>query len=271
MKLLRHLIAFREFILVFLLFITLERIVADKQLVNYINPDYNIFINLTLIILLIFAAFTMILASDRDVYEKPSGITNCIVFLIIIILMNLPHDNTIFYAHLQGEREFTLQTDVSDKSIVNNSRNDSDINKDRIPLPGKILNDTNPHGGIFKIEKDNFYSAAEDIFANSEKYLNRKLEVSGFVYKSKKLKVNRYIIARLVMYCCAADAGITGLIFNADNTGGSFKKDEWLELSGHIEMQNAGSAGKDEKAPVLVVESYKRIPPESNPYVYPVY
>lgn len=137
-------------------------------------------------------------------------------------------------------------------------------------LPGAISDKNSSKGEVFKIEQDNFYSAMEDIFKNSEKYQNMKLEVKGFVYKSKKLKKDRYIIARLVMYCCAADAGITGLIFDAEKTGVSFKKDEWLELCGYIEMQNAGSSRKEDKAPVLVVESYKKIPPESSPYVYPV-
>jgi len=220
MKLLRYLSVFREFVLISLLFITIERIVSDKRLANYINPDYHIFVYLALIILLIFAAFAMVLASGRDVNEKPSGISKYIVFIILIILMNLPHDNTLFYEHLQEEREFNLQADSSEKT--------------------------------------------------GKKSINMKLEIRGFVYKSKKLKKDRYIIARLIMYCCAADAGITGLIFDAEKTGVSFKKDEWLELYGHIEMQNAGSSGKFEQAPVLIVESYKKIPPESSPYVYPL-
>lgn len=269
MRLLRYLCVFREFILICLLFITIERIAADKRLANYINPDYHIFVHLALLILLIFAAFAMLLASNRDVNEKPSGISKYVVFIILIILMNLPHDSNLFYAHLQEEREFNLQTDASEKTGKKNINEISGLNHTETALPGEISNNAS-NGEVFKIQRDNFYSAAEDIFANPEKYQNMKLEVRGFVYKSRKLKENRYIIARLVMYCCAADAGITGLIFNAEKTGVNFTKDQWLELYGHIEMQNAGSSGKFEKAPVLVVESYKKIPPESSPYIYPL-
>lgn len=270
MILLRYLCVFREFILICLLFITIERIVADKRLENYINPDYHIFINLALIILLIFAAFAMILSSSRDVNEKPSGAAKYTVFIILIILMNLPHDSNLFYAHLQEEREFNLQTDPTIKTGKKSISEISGLNHEEATLPGEISNDAS-NGEVFKILRDNFYSAAEDIFANPEKYRKVKLVVRGFVYKSRKLKENRYIIARLVMYCCAADAGITGLIFNAEKTGVNFTKDQWLELYGHIEMENERISGKLEKAPVLVVESYKKIPPESSPYIYPVY
>ena len=270
MKLLRYLFVFREFVLISLLFITIERIVSDKRLANYINPDYHIFVYLSLVILLIFAASAMVLASGRDVNEKPSGISKYLVFIILIILMNLPHDNTLFYEHIQEEREFTAQTGASDKTGKASISEISELKHDEVVLPRETPDGMTFKSDIFKINSENFYSAAEKIFADPEKFLNTKLEITGFVYKSKKLKKDRYIIARLVMYCCAADAGITGLIFDAEKTGGSFKKDEWLELYGHIEMQNAGSGGKFEKAPVLMVESFKKIPPESTPYVYPI-
>jgi putative membrane protein len=270
MKMLKYLYIFREFVLLSLLFMTIERIAADKQLANYINPDYHIFIHIALIILLVFTAFAMAIASSRDVNEKPAGTDKYIFFIILLILMNIPHDNTLFYEHLSDEREFNLQVNAPGKTGRKSISEISELSHEGIILPGETADGISFKSDLFEIKKDNFYSAAEDIFAYPEKYVSKKIEITGFVYKSDKLKNNRYIIARLVMWCCAADAGITGLIFDTEKTGGSFKKDEWLKLYGHIEMQNAGSSGKENKAPVLVVESFKKIPPESSPYVYPV-
>lgn len=251
MKLLRYLYMYREFVILSLLFITIERIISEKRLANYINPDFNIFINLALVLLLAFTAASMILASGRDVKEKPADFLKYTVFIIILIVMNLPHDNSQFYEHLQGEREFAFGSALPGDSV-----------KADLSLTSE--------GDVFKIDKENFYSASEQIFSSPGSYINRKIRITGFVHKSKKLKDKRYIIARLVMYCCAADAGITGVIFNSEKSGGSFKKDEWIELYGHIELQIAGSGGNGDEAPVLVVESYKRIPAESSPYVYPI-
>jgi len=251
MKLLRYLYVYREFVILSLLFITIERIISEKRLANYINPEFNIFINLALILILAFTAASMILASGRDVKEKPVGFLKYTVFVILLIVMNLPHDNSQFYEHLQGEREFSFNPALPGESVK------ADLSR-------------TPESEEFKIDKENFYSASEQIFSSPESYINRKIRITGFVHKSRKLKDKRYIVARLVMYCCAADAGITGVIFNSEKTGGSFKKDEWIELYGHIELQIAGSGGTSDKAPVLVVESYKRIPAESSPYVYPV-
>jgi putative membrane protein len=269
MKLLRYLYLFREFVILSLLFITIERIISEKRLANYINPDFNIFINLSLILLLLFAAAAMILASGRDVKEKPVDAAKYAVFAVLLIVMNIPHDSTQFYAHLQAEREFTFG---SARPVDSNSGGSADLPEswmNEVVTPGDTPGEIKFGSDIFKIDKENFYSASEQIFSFPEKFVNRKIQITGFVYKSRKLKDKRYIIARLVMYCCAADAGITGVIFNSEKSGGIFKKDEWLELYGHIEMESAGG-GNDDKAPVLVVESYKRIPAESSPYVYPV-
>lgn len=269
MKLMRYMFVFIEFVILSLLFITIERIVADKRLADYINPDYHVFVYSSLVILIIFAAFAMFISSGRNLNEAPPGTAKYLVFIILIILMNLPHDSSLFYQHIQNERDFNFTADAGDKAGKKKISEISELDHD-ISLPGEAPGGNSSKADIFKIGSENFYAASEDINRNSGKYINAKIDVRGFVYKSKKLRKDRYILARLVMYCCAADAGITGVLFNAESTGVSFKKDEWLELYGHIEMQSAGSDGKDEKAPVLVVESYKRIPAEPSPYVYPV-
>ena len=270
MKLFRYLYIYREFVILSLLFVTVERIISEKRLANYINPDFNIFINFALILLLVFTAASMILASGRDVKVKPEGVLKYAVFVILLVVMNLPHDSTQFYAHLQAEREFTFGSAGSAESDPGGSADLQGSRIDEIVSPGDTPGGIKSVSDVFIIDKENFYSASEQIFSSPESYAGRKIRITGFVHKSKKLKDKRYIIARIVMYCCAADAGITGVIFNSERSGGIFKKDEWLELYGYIEMQSAGGGSNTDKAPVLVVESYKRIPAESSPYVYPV-
>lgn len=296
MKLLRYIFLFREFIVLSLLFISIEKIVADKQLAGYINPDYHIFVYLALLILFILFIFAMVFSSKNDVHEKPSGMVNYAVFIVMIIVINLPHDKALFYNHLREQRDFSITAHASEKQGSTGqpeNRNDTNGSFSAMREPGDTSSENQASSGESEngdsaehpesdlrepgdtsgetiiIYPEKFYAAVEDIFANPEKYINKKLEIVGFVYKSKKLREDRYIIARLVMWCCAADAGVAGLIFNAESTGTDFKKDEWLVLCGHIEMQRAGRDPNDAEIPVLIVESYKRIAPE-NPYVYPV-
>ncbi|HPS58604.1 MAG TPA: TIGR03943 family protein [Spirochaetota bacterium] len=296
MKLIRQLIIYREFIILSLLFISIEKIISGRQLAGYINPDYHIFVYLALFLLLIFFVFALVFASQNNKSESRPGMVNYAVFMIMIIVMNLPHDNTLFYNHLSLQRDFSFadnasgkpapvdQSDIRDKaddplqgeqkpgdsssettgySIKPENMDNAETSFPAVPGTGDLSAE------VLIVYPENFYSTVENIFNSPEKYLNKKLEIIGFVYKSKKLKENRYIIARLVMWCCAADAGMAGLVFNAESTGAAFTKDEWLVLRGHIEMQRAVRNTNDAPIPVLIIEWYKRIAPE-NPYIYPV-
>jgi len=78
-------------------------------------------------------------------------------------------------------------------------------------LDYNLSKDENNKKETLKINEHN-PMVLEDIRLNSEKYIGRKLEVTGFVCKESYLNKNQFIIGRIVMTCCAADSKIVGII-----------------------------------------------------------
>jgi len=257
MKLLRYIYMFREFILLSFLFITLERLVNGRQLYSFLNPGYHIFVNLAMVTVFLLTASALFIAAGRDIKTEVSrDYFKYLVFLVLIGLLNIGPDSEAFNSHVAAG------SNITPDASMNSFSSGSDIK------PGPDADIYNTSGDFIEITKENYYFIVNDIYSAPEKYEGKRISVDGFVYKSKKLRNCDFIIARLIIYCCAADAGIGGFITDASGINEVFRKDEWLRVDGVLRLEERGG---EKPAPVLKLESFKRIPADKEPYIYPVY
>ncbi|MFF2445017.1 TIGR03943 family putative permease subunit [Priestia megaterium] len=98
---------------------------------------------------------------------------------------------------------------------------------------------------------------------NTARFIGKKVEVSGFVYREKGFKDNQFVVARFGISCCAADASVYGLLSTLENAS-TLKKDTWVHIKGII--QKTTYNGED--APYVQVQQIESIHPPDNPYVY---
>jgi len=116
------------------------------------------------------------------------------------------------------------------------------------------------------INDTDYISVMNIIENNTDRFIGKKIEVSGFVYREKGFKDNQFVVARFGISCCAADASVYGLLSTLENAS-TLKKDTWVHIKGII--QKTTYNGED--APYVQVQQIESIHPPDNPYVYELY
>ncbi|AWD66654.1 MULTISPECIES: TIGR03943 family putative permease subunit [Priestia] len=101
---------------------------------------------------------------------------------------------------------------------------------------------------------------------NTDQFVGKKIEVSGFVYHEKGFKDNQFVVARFGISCCAADASVYGLLSTLENAS-ALKKDTWVHIKGIIQKTTYNG----ENVPYIQVQRIESIHKPDNPYVYELY
>ncbi len=103
-----------------------------------------------------------------------------------------------------------------------------------------------------------------DLFMH--RFVGKSIQVEGFVYRPEELGSNEFVIARMAMDCCSADATPYGfLVESADASG--FAEDSWARVTGTI--RTVSWDGFD--IVKIVAETVVPIEAPDTPYVYPNY
>ena len=95
------------------------------------------------------------------------------------------------------------------------------------------------------------------------------ISVKGFVYKSPDYGKNNFLLARIYMYCCAADTQIIGYLSNWNQID-NLKNGEWLKVTGRIDyrMYYVPLVKSKLSAPYLKITKVEHIKQPENQYVY---
>lgn len=115
------------------------------------------------------------------------------------------------------------------------------------------------------IEDDDYGLWYLDVVDHPEKYDGKTMTVKGMIIPSTKANKNMTVFGRYAMVCCADDARPIGMIaLHVDQS--QFKKRDWIEVTGKIHCQY--DELNDEQIIILETESYKKVLPLEDPYVY---
>ena len=128
-------------------------------------------------------------------------------------------------------------------------------------LQKKILNQS-----VISINDNDYVPVMNIIENNTDQFVGKTIEVSGFVYHEKGFKDNQFVVARFGISCCAADASVYGLLSTIENAS-ALKKDTWVHIKGIL--QKTTYNGED--VPYIQVQQIKSIHQPDNPYVYELY
>ncbi|MFE4046694.1 MULTISPECIES: TIGR03943 family putative permease subunit [Priestia] len=116
------------------------------------------------------------------------------------------------------------------------------------------------------INDTDYISVINTIEDNTDQFVGKKIEVSGFVYHEKGFKNNQFVVARFGISCCAADASVYGLLSTLENAL-TLKKDTWVHIKGIIQKTTYNG----ENVPYIQVQQIESIDQPDNPYVYELY
>lgn len=120
--------------------------------------------------------------------------------------------------------------------------------------------------GIIELKGENFYCYLEDIEKNLSAFIGREVIVEGMVYKTSSMKKDEFIVSRMVMSCCAADAQVIGI--KCDGNLEASLNEQWVELRGTIGKTKILEDRKLVDVPKINVTYLKKINKPSNLYIY---
>jgi TIGR03943 family protein len=223
------------------------RLVHTKNIYMFINPNmvkYVVFASGALLIL----AFFQIPKIINTLEHKPKfGYLIFMIPIIIGILVN-PVGLTEQVTQVKGVN-IVEDTTTRTKPIINS---DSTIHQE-----GQIV-----------MEDKNYFTFLTGIAEEPNKFKNFKITLTGFVYKNNNIKNGQFIIARMLMTCCAADTQVVG--FLCDYNEQNLDKDAWVEITGVLDTTNYtdSNSKQDSLIPLIKVQSVKKVVPPASKYIY---
>lgn len=119
-------------------------------------------------------------------------------------------------------------------------------------------------GDTVVLSDNNFVQWLQEIYDNEEKYEGKKIQVIGFVFKSREFTENEFVPARLMMACCTADLQPIGFLCRYYKAS-KLKNDTWLKVTGNIKVIDY----KGQKTPVIIADKVENTAKPESEYVYP--
>jgi putative membrane protein len=103
-----------------------------------------------------------------------------------------------------------------------------------------------------------------DMFRNN--FIGTTVVISGFIYREAGMDTDQFVVSRMAMQCCSADAMPYGFLVKS-GMGANLKKDEWVSLTGVIGLTQFG--GNE----IIQLDARKitKIKAPEDPYVYPYF
>lgn len=117
------------------------------------------------------------------------------------------------------------------------------------------------------LDNENYTKIITDIEQNPEEYIGKKIRLEGFVYRDPQFNSDDFVIARMFMLCCAADAQITGLMATWDKSD-RLEDEQWLRVQGILKTKEYEIDGQKNLIPIIQIETANKLPTPDNQYVY---
>lgn len=231
-------------------------LISTKKLYLFIHPRMTIYMYFSLIIFSILS-----LLQIKKIFKVKGGHAKAAstIFLLPLVL--------VYIVNPQG-----LDAEIaSQKGYSTNSYGvASSPSTTAAPTTSKSDESSTSalQGNLIKPNEQNYSDVVNEIMYNANKYKGKNITLGGFVYKDGTLPKDTFVVGRMLIICCAADAELTGLAVKMDNS--TLQNDQWVEVTGTIDvMPNFDKDDTDNKIiPVIKVTNVKPMAKPSNPYIY---
>ncbi|WP_163859428.1 TIGR03943 family putative permease subunit [Paenibacillus elgii] len=117
---------------------------------------------------------------------------------------------------------------------------------------------------LITVKEDLFIETLTSVDLYLDRFVGKKLQLTGFVYRQEEMKSNQFVVARFSIQCCSADAAPFGVLAEYDRAN-TLADDSWVTVTGTIQKTKLNDAD----IMVLKVEKIAKAEPAKVPYVYP--
>jgi len=119
---------------------------------------------------------------------------------------------------------------------------------------------------VITITEEGFMELLTAIDLYMDNFVGKSMEISGFVYREPDMTKNQFVVSRLAMQCCSADAAPYGILVESDQAS-KLAQDTWVKITGTI----GKSLYNDNEIMKLDAVRIETIPAPETPYVYPFF
>ena len=234
-----------ESLILFLIFISITRLIITGGLSAYVHPRYNIFIIVSVIFL--GGIVVSLFISSKNENKRISAIRiGLLLFAVLIIFV-------------PGGSPATNSANGS-KSLPQSSSLQSN---DEEKLPVIIANAREERS--IEITESNMFQITQDVYDNPEIYKGKSITIVGTAMLQKGLSENNsFAIVRLMMTCCAADLQPVGFICTSKESL-SVRRSSWYTVSGVLNTK----IEKKNIIPIIEITSIASSVRPDNEYIYP--
>ncbi len=234
-----------EFVLIYLVY--------SNKIAMFLNPKMNKYIYFSIVIIFLLLLVELYDVINKHYYSKVG--VGIVVFLIPLTL-------TFYHSYAVGDSITKAQT----RDVIGM------IDTDKLqPTEAKSVFD-----GMSEVEEGEYFmdmlnACYKDLYENDfRNYDGKEIEMSGMVYYNDGLKDNEFVISRLLMSCCAADATYVGFLSEYDGKK-SLKQGDWIRVRGVMKKGSQYNAGlqREETVPKIYIKSIESMDPPKSEYVYP--
>ncbi|MGK0465299.1 TIGR03943 family putative permease subunit [Clostridium sp.] len=116
---------------------------------------------------------------------------------------------------------------------------------------------------------ENFINTYENIYGNPYDYVGKTINMKGFVYNQNGLNKNEFILSRVLVSCCSADAQLVGILCDYSD-GNALTEGTWVNVVGTLgqyEYKDAKS-GETNVIPIIKIDKIEQIEVDNNEYIY---
>lgn len=116
---------------------------------------------------------------------------------------------------------------------------------------------------LIHVRSEGFIEVSTMLSMYMDNFVGKKIDISGFVYREPDMKPEQFVVSRLAMSCCSADAAPYGILVKSSQL--NLKKDTWIHLTGVI-----GKTDYDGNTILeITAKQITVIKAPKDPYVYP--
>lgn len=236
--------------------IYLSYLIFTGNIYTFINPKmvkYTIFSLVGFIVLTFFQLNKIFMISRNNKFK--------LGYMLFLFPLLLGFSAKGLDSSIADDKNITLTSTNSNQNGTLNISSDNPISERALYL----RND-----GVVIFRDQTYYKALNDISLNLKDFKGKQIEITGFVYNDEGLPKDEFVVARMMMSCCAADAQVIGIASKWQNSQ-SLNKGEWVKLKGIIDATPYidPNTKASEELPLINVTEIERNQPAGNQYIYP--
>ncbi|TCO68275.1 TIGR03943 family putative permease subunit [Marinisporobacter balticus] len=234
------------------------KLFATGEINIYMNPKMFKYVLFSFCVFVLLSIFQIRRIFNSNKVKKIK--LGYIIFIIPLFLAFVVNPDRL-NARIVSNKGVSIVDNNSDnrgKSIINN-------NEDSIQIDINTNSDR-----INNLDAEKFRDTLENVYVNLDSMMGEEVELSGFIYRELDFSTNRFVISRLLMSCCAADAQVTGLLCEWDE-GSKLQDNVWIKVTGIIDSTTHYNkyTEKEETIPLIKVIKVESIKPPKDQYIYP--